>query len=65
MSRPSGEMVVQGIQNTEGSTLMTLAECRSITAEVKGDETDIVKCRPRSTRRVTVDALPARSSKAT
>ena len=37
-----GEMVVTGIQNAEGSTLMTLADMSVITAEVKVDETDIV-----------------------
>ena len=37
-----GETVVVGIQNSEGSTLMTLADMSVITAEVKVDETDIV-----------------------
>jgi len=37
-----GETVVEGIQNTEGSTFMTLADMSVITAEVKVDETDIV-----------------------
>ena len=37
-----GETVVVGIQNAEGSTLMTLADMSVITAEVKVDETDIV-----------------------
>ena len=37
-----GETVVVGIQNTEGSTLMTLADMSIVTAEVKVDETDIV-----------------------
>ena len=37
-----GETVVMGIQNAEGSTLMTLADLSNITAEVKVDETDIV-----------------------
>src|SRR6185437_5837695 len=35
-----GETVVEGIQNTEGSTLMTLADMSVVTAEVKVDETD-------------------------
>ena len=35
-----GETVVVGIQNAEGSTLMTLADMSCSTAEVKGDETD-------------------------
>src|SRR5580698_853316 len=37
-----GETVVLGIQNAQGSTLMTLADMSVITAEVKVDETDIV-----------------------
>ncbi len=37
-----GETVVEGIQNAQGSTLMTLADMSVITAEVKVDETDIV-----------------------
>jgi HlyD family secretion protein len=41
-----GETVVEGIQNTEGSTFMTLADMSVITAEVKAD--------------VTVDALPGK-----
>src|SRR5208283_1332767 len=36
-----GETVVVGIQNAEGSTLMTLADMSVITAEIKVDETDI------------------------
>ena len=37
-----GETVVIGIQNSPGSTLMTIADMSVITAEVKVDETDIV-----------------------
>ena len=46
-----GETVVVGIQNAQGSTLMTLADMSVITAEVKVDETDIVNVRARSARR--------------
>jgi HlyD family secretion protein len=53
-----GETVVTGIQNTEGSTLMTLADMSVITAEVKVDETDIVNVQPGQPAEVTVDALP-------
>ncbi len=55
-----GETVVLGIQNAEGSTLMTLADMSVITAEVKVDETDIVNVRMNQTVDVTVDALPGR-----
>ncbi len=53
-----GETVVEGIQNTEGSTLMTLADMSIITAEVKVDETDIVNVQLGQPAEVTVDALP-------
>jgi HlyD family secretion protein len=55
-----GETVVEGIQNAEGSTLMTLADMSVITAEVKVDETDIVNIRIGQTADVTVDALPGK-----
>jgi HlyD family secretion protein len=55
-----GETVVVGIQNAEGSTLMTLADMSVITAEVKVDETDIVNIRMGQAADVTVDALPNR-----
>jgi HlyD family secretion protein len=55
-----GETVVVGIQNAEGSTLMTLADMSVITAEVKVDETDIVYVHMGQPADVTVDALPGR-----
>ncbi len=53
-----GETVVEGIQNTEGSTLMTIADMSVVTAEVKVDETDIVNIQLGQPADVTVDALP-------
>jgi HlyD family secretion protein len=55
-----GETVVEGIQNTEGSTFMTLADMSVVTAEVKVDETDIVNIRMDQPAEVTVDALPGK-----
>jgi HlyD family secretion protein len=55
-----GEMVVPGIQNTEGSTLMTLADMSVVTAEVKVDETDIVNVKLGQPADVTIDALPGK-----
>jgi HlyD family secretion protein len=55
-----GETVVVGIQNAEGSTLMTLADMSVITAEVKVDETDIVNIRLGQPADVTVDAIPGK-----
>jgi HlyD family secretion protein len=55
-----GETVVTGIQNTAGSTLMTLADMSKITAEVKVDETDIVNIKNGQLAEVTVDAIPGK-----
>src|ERR1700749_4969403 len=55
-----GETVVEGIQNTEGSTFMTLADMSVITAEVKVDETDIVNIQLGQPADVTVDAIPGK-----
>lgn len=53
-----GETVVIGIQNAQGSTLMTLADMSVITAEVKVDETDIVNVKLGQPAEVTIDAIP-------
>jgi HlyD family secretion protein len=58
-----GETVVEGIQNAEGSTLMTIADMSVVTAEVKVDETDIVNIRIGQPAEVIVDALPGKSFK--
>ncbi|WP_058189258.1 efflux RND transporter periplasmic adaptor subunit [Terracidiphilus gabretensis] len=55
-----GETVVEGIQNTSGSTFMTIADMSIITAEVKVDETDIVNVKIGQPADVTVDAVPGR-----
>lgn len=53
-----GETVVIGIQNAQGSTLMTIADMSVITAEVKVDETDIVNVKLGQPAEVTIDAIP-------
>src|SRR5581483_9256402 len=53
-----GETVVIGIQNAQGSTLMTIADMSVITAEVKVDETDIVNVMLGQPADVTIDAIP-------
>jgi len=63
MPMREGETVVTGIQNSEGSTLMTLADMSVITAEVKVDETDIVNVQLNQPADVTVDALPGKTFK--
>src|ERR1700752_2097422 len=56
-----GETVVIGIQNAQGSTLMTIADMSVITAEVKVDETDIVNVKLGQPAEVTIDAIPNRT----
>jgi HlyD family secretion protein len=53
-----GETVVIGIQNSPGSTLMSLADMSVITAEVQVDETDIVNVKLGQSADVTIDAIP-------
>ena len=53
-----GETVVIGIQNAQGSTLMTIADMSVITAEVKVDETDIVNVQLGQSADVMIDAIP-------
>ncbi len=56
-----GETVVIGIQNSPGSTLMTIADMSVITSEVKVDETDIVNVKLGQPAQVTIDAIPRKS----
>jgi HlyD family secretion protein len=58
-----GETVVQGIQNSAASTIMTIADMSIITAEVKVDETDIVNVKLDQPAEVTIDAIPNRTFK--
>ena len=46
-----------GIQNSPGSTLMTVADMSVITAEVQVDETDIVNVKLDQPAEVTIDAI--------
>ncbi len=55
-----GETVVEGIQDTNGSTIMTIADMSVITAEVKVDETDIANVQVGQSADVTVDAIPGK-----
>jgi HlyD family secretion protein len=55
-----GEYVVPGIQNANGSFLMTLSDMSVVTAEVKVDETDIVNVKMGQPAEVTIDAIPGK-----
>jgi len=59
-----GETVVIGIQNSPGSTLMTIADMSVITAEVKVDETDIVTVQLGQPAEVSIDAIPRKTFRA-
>lgn len=56
-----GEYVVPGIQNANGSFLMTLSDMSLVTAEVKVDETDIVNVKMGQPADVTIDAIPGKT----
>jgi HlyD family secretion protein len=56
----AGEYVVPGIQNANGSFLMTLSDMSVVTSEVKVDETDIVNVRIGQDADVTIDAIPGK-----
>src|SRR5258708_3037110 len=53
-----GEYVVPGIQNSNGSFLMTLSDMSIVTAEVKVNETDIVNVSMGQDANVTIDPVP-------
>lgn len=55
-----GEMVVVGIQNQPGTTLMTIADLGQIDAEVKLAEADVLRVSLGQRAMVTLEALPGR-----
>ena len=56
-----GEMVVIGIQNQPGTTLMTISDLSSINAEVKVAEADVLRLAIGQPATVTLDAIPDRT----
>src|SRR3954463_15816937 len=58
-----GETVVPGLQNQNGTIIMTIADMSLITAEVKVDETDIVNVKLGQVVDVTIDAIPNKTFK--
>jgi HlyD family secretion protein len=57
----TGETVVPGVQNSEGSTIMTIADMSIVTAEVKVDESDIINIQLGQVAEISVDAIPNRT----
>lgn len=55
-----GEMVVVGIQNQPGTTLMTISDLQAVNAEVKAAEADVLRLANGQRATVTLEALPGR-----
>jgi HlyD family secretion protein len=55
-----GEMVVIGIQNQPGTTLMTVSDLSAIDAEVKVAEAEVLRVAIGQPARVTLEAVPGR-----
>jgi HlyD family secretion protein len=55
-----GEMVVVGIQNQPGTTLMTISDLSAINAEVKVAEADVLRLALGQRAEVTLEAVPGR-----
>lgn len=55
-----GEMVVIGIQNQPGTTLMTISDLSAIDAEVKVAEADVLRVQKGQAARVTLEAVTGR-----
>jgi HlyD family secretion protein len=60
-----GEMVVVGIQNQPGTTLMTISDLRQIDAEVKVAEADVLRVAVGQPATVVLEALPGRTFRGT
>jgi HlyD family secretion protein len=58
-----GEMVVIGLQNQPGTTLMTISDLRQIDAEVKVAEADVLRVAVGQRATVALEALPGRTFK--
>jgi HlyD family secretion protein len=54
-------MVVVGIQNQPGTTLMTISDLGAIDAELKVAEADVLRLAPGQTSLVTLESMPGRS----
>jgi HlyD family secretion protein len=55
-----GEMVVVGIQNQPGTTLMTISDLSGVNAEVRAAEADVLRLALGQPATVTLEALPGK-----
>jgi HlyD family secretion protein len=56
-----GEMVVVGVQNQPGTTLMTVSDLGTIDAELQVAEADVLRLAPGQPAVVTLESMPGRS----
>ena len=61
LAAAAGEMVVVGIQNQPGTTLMTISDLSGINAEVRVAEADVFRLAVGQRALVTLEALPGRA----
>jgi HlyD family secretion protein len=55
-----GEMAIPGTSNLPGATLMVISDMSRVIAEIKANESEVVKLREGQPAQVTVEALPGR-----
>lgn len=56
----TGEMAIPGQSNLPGATLMIISDMHELMAEVKVNESEVVRLRPGQEAQVAVDSLPGR-----
>ena len=55
-----GEMAIPGMTNLPGATLMVISDMAEIMAEIKVNESEVVRLRPGQSAQVTVESLPGK-----
>lgn len=55
-----GEMAIPGVSNLPGATLMVISDMKELLAEIKVNESEVVRLKPGQSVQVTVDSLPGR-----
>lgn len=55
-----GEMAIPGMTNLPGATLMVISDMAELMAEIKVNESEVVRLKPGQAAQVTVESLPGR-----
>lgn len=55
-----GEMAIPGMTNLPGATLMVISDMAEIMAEIKVNESEVVRLKPGQSAQVTVESLPGK-----